>query len=294
MRPPRTRGRSAAVLLAALAVVGLPACSLLAPEEPVGPVTVCSTDPAPTAGEPGDAEILLRAGFLVPGGPPRYVVYTDGSVFLVGAPELDGDAAGDAGGAHAVVAPVPAMAPVPQTDVSETAYAGALPECALDQLVEQGDDLAGMVERLGGDLGQPMITDSGSPWLEYRSSDGEVIVASAYALGHDDLDGVNREQRRARELMTALGDLVQVNATALEPTTVVRLEVHSFTSGSAPEIDWPIDTPLDEIIGESGCGAVSGQEAADLIEAESTGHTFTANGGYLSLNVLAPGEPACS
>ncbi|ACQ78524.1 hypothetical protein Bcav_0259 [Beutenbergia cavernae DSM 12333] len=286
----------AAMTTAALAVVGLPACSLIAPGDPIGPVTVCGTEPAPGAGDPGDAEILLRAGFLIPGGPPRYVVYTDGAVFLVGLPEADADAAAvDApDGAVAAAAPALAVAPVPQSDLDEGAYAGALPRCALDQLEEYGDELAGLVERLGGELGAPTITDQGTSELEYRPPDGEPVVASAYALGEEHgTEGVDREQRRARELMVALAEVVHVNATALGAVRVDHVEVHAYAD-DADQVDWPLETPLAEIVEIGDCGELTGADAAALVEAEGADHDFTPNGGYVSINVLAPGESACT
>ena len=266
---PRERSRVGHAMASAVAVasvlVGLTACS----PSPIDVTEDCTDAGTQPAGEPGTAEVLLTAS----GG---YVLYADGWMVV---------SADQGGGGPAVQAmQVPLMAPpVPAGNLWQPAYLGSCQVAAIDALA--AEELTD-----GEDLGSPMITDSPTTSVTYYGGE-EPVRSGAYALGDEAPgDGLSRAQQQGREVLKGL-------IAALDEATVtgevLPIETVRITNdvGEPEPPGWP-GPPLEELLGDTGCGELTGQQAVAVYEYLS--ERTHADVGWLRATVVAPGMTACS
>lgn len=255
-------GRAIALGAAAVTVLaGMTACS----PSPVDPTADCTDAGSQPAGEPGSAEILLTSG--------GYVLYEDGWMVV----------SADQGGGAVHAMQVPLMAsPPPAGDLWQPAYLG---NCQLDAV-----DALAAEELTEGDLGQPMVTDASTTSVTYYGGD-EPVRSSAYALGHEGFgDELSRAHQQGREVLKGLIAALDEATVTGEVLPIDTLQVTGEVGEPEPE-GWP-GPPLAELLGDEGCGELTGQQAQDVHEYLSE-RTYQ-DVGWLRADVLAPGRSACA
>lgn len=257
-------GRTAALSLAGLFVVaGVAACST----SPIDPTEDCTDAGSQPVGEPGSAEVLLTSG--------GYVLYADGWM-VIAADEDDAASAANA-------VRVPTMAPPPPAgNPWQPAYLGS---CQLDAV-----DALAAEELVEGDLGQPMVTDASTASVTYYGGD-EPVRSSAYALGNESSgDRLSRTDKQGREVLKGLISALGEATVTGEVLPVETVQVTGDLEDGQPE-GWP-GPPLAEVLGDEGCGELTGQVARDAHEYLRE-HTYE-DVGWLRATVVAPGQSACA
>lgn len=264
-RPARS-ARLGAAAVALLAVPALAACgSGPVPGVPSGTETVCGA-PVPASDVTLDGlteqDVLMVVGSFAL---ESHVVYDDGRVAIVGSDELswersiraadddadDGEAdddeasaaAANASFANAAAVVVPAMAWMPHP-TSPYLVVGQLSDCALVELDRLAQELTGVWQRTGGDLGAPPITDQSSTSIDYHGE--SAVEASAYALTSDFQDGLNRTERTGRALMRAMLDTVNLNLPDVRELPPPAFESYPGGSTSCEPVTEPAD--VEEIL----------------------------------------------
>ena len=257
-------GRAIAVGAAAAGVLaGLTACS----PHPVDPTEDCTDAGTQPPGEPGSAEILLTAG--------GHVLYEDGWMVV---------SADQGGGGPAVQAmQVPLMAPAPPAgNLWQPAYLGS---CQLDAIAA----LAAEEFTEDAELGQPMVTDASTTSVTYYGGD-EPVRVRAYALGHEGAgDGLSRADEQGREVLKGLLAALEEAPVTGGVLPIETVQVAGEVGEPEPE-GWP-GPPLTELLGDDGCGELTGQQAQD-VHAYLSERTHE-DVGWLRVDVLAPGMTAC-
>ena len=255
-------GRAVALGAAAVTVLaGMAACSSPSPIDVTEDCTDAGSQPA---GEPGSAEVLLTTS--------GYVLYADGWMVVAA------DEGPDAG--HAMQ--VPMMAPPdPAGDRWQPAYLGSCQLEAVDTLAAE--------ELVEGDLGDLMVTDVTSTTVTYYGGE-EPVSSSAYALGHEGAgDGLSRSDKHGREVIKALLAALDEAPATGDVLPVETVQVSGDLEDGEPD-GWP-GPPLAELLGDDGCGELTGEDARKVYEYLSE-RTYD-DVGWLRVSVVAPGRTAC-
>lgn len=254
-------GRGIALAAAGVTVLaGITACSPSA----IDPTEDCTDAGSQPASELGSAEILLASS--------GYILYADGWMVV------SADEGSDAG--HAMQ--VPMMAPPdPAGDRWQPAYLGSCQLEAVDTLAAE--------ELVEGDLGDLMVTDASSTTVTYYGGE-EPVSSSAYALGDEGAgDGLSRSDKHGREVIKALLAALDEAPIAGDVLPVETVQVSGDLEDGEPD-GWP-GPPLAELLGDEGCGELTGEQAREVYEylSERTYHDV----GWLRVSVVAPGRTAC-
>ncbi|WP_147915521.1 hypothetical protein [Ruania zhangjianzhongii] len=229
---------------------------------PIDPTEDCTDAGSQPAGEPGSAEVLLTSS--------GYVLYADGWMVIT--------AEDEASAANAMRVPLMAPAP-PAGDRWQPAYLGSCQLEAVDALAAE--------ELVEGDLGDPIVTDASTTTITYYGGE-EPVSSSAYALGSESSD-LSRADQQGREVLKALIAALDEATVTGDVLPVETVRVNGEVGEPEPE-GWP-GPPLAELLGDDGCGELTGQQALDVYE--YLGERTHADVGWLRVTVVAPGQSAC-
>ncbi|UFU03318.1 hypothetical protein LQF12_01515 [Ruania suaedae] len=269
----RWRGAAAAatVLGSALALGG---CSVIGVEqqEPL----VCEGESPPST-SPGESSPLLT---LAEGESPWdlvTVVYADGVV-------VHAD-----GGSTLAPPRGPGVETPAETDGAQTPWrSGYVLPCVVTELRERAE------QALFGnpDFGRISRPDLETTYLRY---DDGVSTAAAEAHGHGTgySDGLTWSQRRARDDLRGLTDLLRVNlvVTGEEvPVEAVQLD-GEIPDGATLASTWP-GPPAAEVLGEEGCGVLA-EEVTDEAVQYGLERGLGSAGEDLRLRALPPAVSGC-
>lgn len=229
----------------------------------IDPTEDCTDPGSQPTSELGSAEILLSSS--------GYVLYADGWMVI----------SEDEGPGAVQAMQVPLMVPPdPAGNRWQPAYLGSCQLEAVDTLAAE--------ELVEGDLGQPMVTDAGTTTVTYYGGE-EPVSSSAYALGHEGGDGVSRSEKQGREVLKALLAALDEATVTGDVLPVETVQVHGDLEDGEPD-GWP-GPPLAELLGDDGCGELTGEEAREVYEYLSE-RTYD-DVGWLRVSVVAPGRTAC-
>ncbi len=165
---------------------------------------------------------------------------------------------------------------------------GYLLPCAVSELRE-------VAERAlfgGPEFGRIDRPDLDWTYLRY---DNGVSTASAEVHGHGTgfSDGLSWSERRARDVLREVSDLLRVNIVSTGeavPVAAVQLD-GEIPDGAALPSTWP-GPPAAEVLGEDGCGVLPEDVAEETFRYGAEQGLGDA-GAALNLRVLPPGVAGC-
>lgn len=277
--------------LGLIAATLLTGCSYLSPttSAPTPPSPLPCDDSAAPAGAPGDQEIVFVQSGAVDGWPEFgtadiTVVYADGHTATFE------EAPPNSSAAH----PGQRMAPHFSGEQPGVFRAGYLSGCAMEGLLSMASEAFADPDR---DFGDPMISDSGSETVSFRApGTSEIVTYSMYAFGNETtdtgapLEGMSARELSARYEILAIYQFLEANNVAGDLLPADRLEVR----GDEVSYDWPGPALADVVDPDSGCGELTGADAAAVFEFLAQDGAPTPHDGEDPLvRTLPPLMPAC-
>lgn len=276
------RGARAGATAAVLAIACAGTLAACTGEPRPEPQLSCDPDTR-SAGRPGDADPMLVLGD--PGYAPT-IVYADGAVVVPLGAE-DATAAGGRGSGRVATVRVPLMAPGYGGPEPGGFVGGSLPDCQLEKVIARADALF----TADVDFGDPPVTDQASTEVVY---DGRSVSVYAFNRSHpDEYGGLSADEQRARDDLAVLWNLVESSARLGDELPIERLHVHLDSPGDIGDgevVDWPLDTPLSELVTGACATLDDPDDVSAMIERLSRDEPLLASQDWrLTVVAAAPG-----
>ncbi|UFU06926.1 hypothetical protein [Ruania halotolerans] len=273
---------AAAVLLPSVA-----GCSVigLEPTEPLA----CEGESAPTTA-PGEAGVLLTVAEGTSAWDLVTVVYADGVVVRAagGSSAADVEAAEAAASSASGSSDQSTDSAASSGDPASPWTTGYLLPCAVAELRERAESSL---------FGSPEFGRVGVPdqeWTYFRYDNGiSSASAEVHAYGLGLTEGLEWSERRARDDLDALTEVLRVNLVLTdEPVPVAAVQVDGeMPEGAQLPSTWP-GPPATELLGDDGCGVVA-EDGAIKAWAYALTDGLGDAGAELHARALPPGVTGC-